>query len=42
MEGTVPSKNKRYYWVIEITKGFDTVYRKRLAGNLSNQEVATI
>lgn len=38
----MPSKNKRYYWVIEITKGFDTVYRKRLAGNLSNQEVATI
>lgn len=37
----MPSKNKRH-WVIDITKGFDTVFRRRLAGNLSNQEVATI
>jgi hypothetical protein len=35
------SHNKRY-WVIDITKGFDTVFRKRLPGNLSNQEVTTI
>jgi hypothetical protein len=38
---TMPSHNKRY-WVIDITKRFDTVFRKRLPGNLSNQEVATI
>ncbi len=35
------ARNKRY-WVIEISKRFDTVFRKRLAGNLSNLEIATI
>ena len=30
------------YWVIEITKGFELVFRKRLAGNLSDKEVSTI
>jgi hypothetical protein len=38
---TMPAYNKRY-WVIDITRRFDTVFRKRLAGNLSNQEIATI
>src|ERR1700680_2477066 len=37
----MPSLNK-LYWVIDITKGFDTVFRKRLAGSLSNKEIATI
>jgi len=30
------------YWVIDITKGLDTVFRKRLPGHLSNQEIITI
>jgi hypothetical protein len=37
----MPPRSKRY-WVIEIRSRFDTVFRKRLAGNLSNLEVATI
>jgi len=37
----MPARNKRY-WVVDITRGFDTMLRKRLPGNLSNQEVATI
>lgn len=37
----MPSSNKRY-WVVEITKGFDTVFRKRLPGHMSNQEITTI
>jgi hypothetical protein len=36
-----PAHNKRY-WVIEVTERFETVFRKRVAGNLSNQEVAAI
>jgi hypothetical protein len=30
------------YWVIQITERFETVFRKRLPGNLSNQEISTI
>jgi hypothetical protein len=37
----MPAQNKRY-WVIEITRRFETVFRKRLAGNLSTQEVTTV
>jgi hypothetical protein len=37
----MPAQNKRY-WVIEITRGFETVLRKRLPGSLSAQEVTTI
>ena len=37
----MPAHNKRY-WVIEITKGSEPVFKKRLAGNLGNQEIATI
>jgi hypothetical protein len=37
----MPAHNKRY-WVIEITKGLEPVFRKRLAGNLSIQKIVTI
>lgn len=32
----------KLYWVINITRGFDIVFQKRLAGSLSNKEIATI
>ena len=38
---TMPAHNKRY-WLIEITRRFEPVFRKRLAGNLSNQKITTI
>ena len=37
----MPAHNKRY-WLIEITRRFEPVFRKRLAGNLSNQKITTI
>jgi hypothetical protein len=37
----MPAHNKRY-WVVDITKGSKTVFRKRLPGHLSTQEIATI
>jgi hypothetical protein len=36
----MPSQKR--YWVIDITKGFETVFRKRLPGHLSIQEITTI
>jgi hypothetical protein len=36
----MPSKKR--YWVIDITKGFETVFRKRLPDYLSTQEITTI
>jgi hypothetical protein len=30
------------YWVIDIAKDYETVFRKWLPGNLSNNEIATI
>jgi hypothetical protein len=30
------------YWVIEITDRFETIFRKRLPGHLSAQEITTI
>jgi hypothetical protein len=36
-----PARDKRY-WIVEITRSSETVFRKRLAGNLSDGEVATI
>jgi hypothetical protein len=38
---TMPGHYKRY-WVIEITRRSDTVFRKRLAGNLSTKKITTI
>jgi hypothetical protein len=37
----MPARKKRY-WVIEITKGLEPVFRKRLAGKLSNQKIVNI
>ena len=34
--------SQRRYWVIDITKGFETIFRKRLPGHLSTQEITTI
>lgn len=38
---TMPAHNKRY-WVIEITRRLEPVFRKQLAGNLSTQKITTI
>jgi hypothetical protein len=38
---TMTAHDKRY-WVIEITKGSEPVFRKRLAGNLSNERITSI
>ena len=35
------SSQKRY-WVIDINKGAETVFRKRLSGGLSTREITTI
>jgi hypothetical protein len=32
----------KLYWVIDITKGFKSIFRKRLPGHLHTREVATI
>jgi hypothetical protein len=37
----MPVDNK-LYWVIDITNGLETVFRQRLPGYLSTQEIATI
>lgn len=36
----MPSEKRN--WVIEITKGFETSFRKHLPGNLSAREITTI
>jgi hypothetical protein len=33
---------RKRYWVVDVTKGIVTVFRKRLPGNLSTGEIATI
>ena len=38
---TMPDADKRY-WVIEIIKGLEPVFRKRLAGNLSTERIISI
>jgi hypothetical protein len=35
------SKNK-WYWIIEITKGFEPAFSERLPGGLSHKEIAII
>jgi hypothetical protein len=37
----MPARSKRY-WVIEITRRLQPVFRKPLAGNLSNRKITTI
>ena len=34
--------SQKRYWVIDITKGAETVFRKRLPGGLSIREITTI
>lgn len=35
-------QSQKRYWVIEITRRLETIFRKRLPGYLSTQEITTI